>query len=248
MATGVPPDQPPTWVTAPLVARPLPAQLSSLCILLEQERPSRSPRARCPGFARQQHQIEEGQCILGNEVKSELHSTPRGGGGSGGSGGTGCCGGTDNELVQHEIRPRLSSATTATSEIYEDTGPSGQRGYPWDRVCELCRLSEDCRPWSKKREQCPIAIRNAAAAVEAAASSAAVADSAAGTGARGSCCTILLGIHTMPISWRHNQKVGRSSGHVFLVFLHARRGNRHQSAGAPTRKGTVKASSWNRLF
>ena len=34
-----------------LVARPLPAQLSSLCILLEQERPSRSPRT-CSGPSR----------------------------------------------------------------------------------------------------------------------------------------------------------------------------------------------------
>lgn len=151
--------------------------------------------SRCPACARQQLQIENGQYVPGDEVKGQLHSTPRGGGSTrraraaasppsrvGGSRGTNSSTNTPtttrdnlNLLAQHEIRPDeiICNHCLCSNVIHEDTGPNGQRCCgglregTWDKVCEVCRLSEDCKAWSKAKE-CPAAAGGATAATTAA--------------------------------------------------------------------------------
>lgn len=154
--------------------------------------------SRCPACARQQLQIENGQYVPSDEVKGQLHSTPRGGGSArraraavsppsrvGGSRSNSTTT-RDNLLAQHEIRPDeiICNHCLCSNVIHEDTGPNGQRCCgglregTWDRVCEVCRLSEDCKAWSKARA-CPAAA--AGASVAAAITAAVVMPEAEGT-------------------------------------------------------------------
>lgn len=135
-------------------------------------------RGRCPACARQQLQIENGQYVPGDEVKGQLLSTPRGGGSSrkaraaaaspaGSSRGSRRGGGgRDNVLAQHGMRPEeiICNHCLCSNAGHEDVGPNGQRccgnlreGVR-DRVCEVCKFSEECKAWSKSR-LCPIAVK-----------------------------------------------------------------------------------------